>query len=174
MTAAEMRKLGINPMAAKGVTANASPTTRHTPAVAKKLAAEANKGRKPAPATDGGTDTEGESPSDASPAPGQKHKLLGYVGGDSPEALTTSQEAETEETLSTMPADAEAATDLEEDSGPLRDEPASTRNPKAYSNPDAKSSKSGYVGDMDSRAVLGSSAQNPYAYKPSKPGTKGK
>ena len=174
MTAAEMRKLGINPMAARGVTANASPTTRHTPAVAKKLAAEANKGRKPAPATDGGADTEGESPSDASPAPGQKHKLLGYVGGDSAEALTTSQEAETEETLSTMPADAEAATDLEEDSGPLRDWPGSTRNPKEYSKPDAKSSKRGYVGDTDTSAVLRNSSQNPYAYKPFKPGKKGK
>jgi hypothetical protein len=173
MTAAEMRKLGINPMAAKGVTTNASPTTRHTPAVAKKIAAEANKGRKPAPATDGGADTEGESPSDASPAPGQKHKLLGYVGGDSADALSASQEAETEETLSTMPADAEPATD-EDVSGPLRDEPGSTRNPKAYSNPEAKSSKSGYVGDMDSSAVLGSGAQNTYAYKPFKPGKKGK
>jgi hypothetical protein len=100
--------------------------------------------------------------------------VQGYLGGESPKALSASQEAEPEGTQSATPADAEPATDLE-DSGPLRDGPGSTRNPKAYSNPDAKSRKSGgYIGDMDSSAVLGSSAQNPYAYKPFKPGKKGK
>lgn len=162
MSAADFKKVGGNAMGLKNVTRGQKPSTLHTTEVAKKLAAEANKGRKLAPARPTGAQSD-ESAKISSAAnfskgedgyakyqgsvPKQKPetKSLGYIGEESDDALRSSSNPESSS------------------------KPASPRNKKAVSPNKAV----GYVDQENAESFLRGVTKNPDAYKPFKPGKKG-